>query len=593
MMRYIRWQGALAFIAIFATALACAYLLAGPIAKSLIEKYGADYTGAEVNVAKVDVQLMPLALDIYGLQATDPKTPENNMASFDQATASIDAWQLIFGRTIIENLEIEALAFGEQRASAGEVYRVPEDDKQAGNANWGQDIQQNLPDPKALLNDANLKTVKRAKALETSYAEEKENLASLKQQLPDKAKLKVYEQRLKALSKMKVKNLADLEKVKQEFDQLKAEFKQEKTKLKAVKEQVLASKQRLSADVTALKNAPEEDWQDISNKYQLSSIEAEDFAHMLFGEKAREYTQWAEIIFQYVKPMLANSKKSDEQSATVVTTGGRFVHFDEENPLSSFWLKNGKVSLKLADAKYQVKLSDITLQHWMINKESLITVDADNAEKLGLLAATSSFSLDANNLLTALGDWSLNQFPLDNIDIQKSENFQLSLVHALLKVVGQFNVNNGQLNFDSDFGLSDNSFSGDAKSSMAKAVIDALSNTEKLNFNLTAAGDWLDPNWQVKSELDNLLAGVANSQLSGKMADFKAKFQTGLSDKMDDSLSLGEGQLTEALDLEALTTDSDKAFDNLMKNDVVKQQKKKLEDKAKDKLKDKLGDLFG
>ena len=62
---------------------------------------------------------------------------------------------------------------------------------------------------------------------------------------------------------------------------------------------------------------------------------------------------------------------------------------------------------------------------------------------------------------------------------------------------------------------------------------------------------------------------------------------------MAGSLSLGEGQLGELLDFETLLNDSDKAFENLANNDVVKQQRKKLEDKAKDKIKDKLGKLFG
>lgn len=595
-MRYFRWQGALAFIAILALVFAFVYLLAGPIAKLAIEKGGAEYTGAEVNVGKVNVELSPFMLNIVEFQATDPKKPENNMVSFKDATVSVDLWQLIFGRTIIDMLAVNDLTFGDKRQKMGQVYRAPADADQASQNPWADEVEINLPDVNELLANADLKTVKRAQALEQSYADEKAKLEALKADLPSKEKLAEYQERVKALSKIKVKTLADIEKIKKEFDALKKEFKAEKAKLAQAKEQVLASKTRISDDISALKNASEEDWQDISSKYQLSTIETEDFAHMIFGEKAREYYQWAELILTHVKPLLASSGATDA-AQEVPSTGGRFVHFDEENPLPSFWLKKGNVSITLADTSYSISLDDITHQHWLINKASAIVVNADDSgsanAKLGALAAKSQFELDSAQVLSAAGDWSLNQFPLNDIDLQESDAISLSLVHALLKVVGDFSVDAGELKLNSDFSLTDNEFNGEASSKLANAVLGALSSADSLNLNLSADGNWQNPDWHVKSELDKLLAGAVTSQLSGELAGFKNELQAGLTEKMGGSLALGEGGLTQALDIEALLTDSDKAFDNLMKSDVVKQQQKKLEDKAKDKLKDKLGDLFG
>ena len=597
-MRYIRWQGAVVFITIMLTILAIAYVFAGPIAKSMIEKYGAEYTGAEVNVASVDVELMPFALQINELQATDAKKPSNNMVSFDSANASVDLWQLIFGRTIIESLEVNGLAFGEKRSTEGKVYLAPDEsadgEQDAENPNWLDDVQQNLPDPKTLLDNSNLQTVKSANKLEQTYQQEKETLAQVKAQLPTEEKLKEYQDKVKALAKIKVKSLEDIEKIKTEFDQLKKQFKQEQAALKSAKEKLIAAKNNISADVTALKNAPEQDWQDISNKYQLSSIEAEDFAHILFGEKAREYYQWAAIVLEHVKPLLEKSGDGSTTPESIDVKGnGRFVHFDEENPMPSFWLKKANLSLKLADANYQVTLSDVTHQHWMINKRSLVEVNADDKEKVGALSAKAGFSLNALQALTADGDWSLTQYPLNDVVIKESKDFNLQLVHALLKVVGQFDVKEGQLNFNSDFALSNNDFTGSSDAKLAKVIIDTLTNTNSLSLTLLADGNWLSPKWQVNSELDNLLSNAFKSQVSAKLNDFKQELQSGLNAKMGDSLALGEGQLSELVDIEALLTNSDKAFSDLANNDVVKQQKKKLEDKAKDKLKEKLGKLFG
>ena len=598
-MRFIRWQGGLVFIAIIVMVLAVFYFFAGNIAKSYMEEYGAQYTGAEVNIESVDVELMPFALQVTGLEATDLQKPQINMVSFDHAVASLDLWQLIFGRTIIESLDVSGLAFGQQRAVAGEVYRQSSasenGSKEQKQGDWLDDMQQNLPDPEELLKNSNLKTVKHAAALEQTYKSEKQTLAQIKQQLPNKEKLKTYEQKVKALSKVKVKSLADFEKIKRDFDQLKAEFKQEQAQLKIAKEKLLTAKEKITANVSALKSAPQEDWQDISTKYQLSSIEAEDFAHLLFGEKAREYYQWAEIVLEHIRPLLTKSDtvNADAMKDLDAKSKGRFVHFVEESPMPSFWLKKANLSLKLNEASYQVLLNDVTHQHWLIDKQSSLTVNADDKEKVGTLAAKVGFSIDATSTLTADGDWSLNQLPLNDIKIKETEAFNLDLVHALLNVMGKFMIEQGQLTFNSDFALSDNEFTGSASSKLANVVIDTLSNTEALNLALSANGDWLAPQWQVNSELDNLLSDAFKQQVSAKLDGFKQELQTGLNAKMGDSLSLGEGQLTELLDIETLLNDSEKAFENLVESDVVKQQKKKLEGKAKDKLKEKLGKLFG
>ncbi|WP_448211482.1 TIGR03545 family protein [Colwellia sp. MEBiC06753] len=594
-MRYIRWQGAIAFIVISALILGILLLASGPVAKMLIEKYGAEYTGAEVNVEKVSVALMPLTLTIDGLQATDPKKPSNNMVSFNQALASVEFWPLIFGKTIIDQLTVESLAFGQTRASIGEVYRQPEETDDAGQSfNWLDDIQQNLPSPKELLANANLKTVKRAQAFEQTYQQQRTDFKNIKQQLPDAEKLKSYEKRVEALADVKVKTLEDLEKIKTEFDQLKQEFKKDKAQVKSVQEQVVAAKHQITEELTALKNAPSEDWQDISSKYQLDTIESEDFAHLLFGEKAREYYQWADIIFEHVKPLI-NNKSGEEPTSAPVDSGskGRFVYFDEENPTPSFWLKKADISMAQGEATYIANLTNITHQHWLIGQRSTVKVAADNKANIGAVKLNSDFAFDSNQLLSANSDWNVAEFPLNNIEIQQSSKFNLNLVSALLKVAGNMSIDQGQLSFNSDFALMKNQFTGGAESKLANVLIDTLKNTPSLSMDLSATGNWLSPSWQLSSDLNGLLAGAFKQQASAKLTEFKQKLQVGLNAKLGDSLSLAEGEYAQLLDLETLISDSDKALENLANSDVVKQQKKRLEEKAKDKLKDKLGKLFG
>ncbi|WP_448551459.1 TIGR03545 family protein [Thalassotalea montiporae] len=597
MSKVIRWQGLIAFVVILALILGSVVLFAGPIAKMAIERFGGNYTGAEVNVDRVDVNFAPFGVEIWQLQATDPKAPEQNMVAFEHADASVDLWPFLFGKTIVENIEVKALSFNTARQSAGRVYRAP-DESAIGNMTeqWQDDIQANLPDPNELLAQSNLLTVQRAKALEATYQQEKDLVERTKAKLPTKETLKDYQARVKALGDVKVKSLADIEKIKADFDKLKADFKQEREKIKQAKADVIAAKNTLSEQVVALKNAPSEDWQNISQQYQLQTLEAEDFAHILFGEKAREYYQWADIVFAHVKPLLAN-KADGEQAASEQTAlakeQGRFVHFEEDSPLPDFWLKQGSVEVVAGDARYQAKLSDITMQHWLIDKASDIKIAADGIQGQGALDAALDFTLDASQQLTSQGNWQLAKLPLENIGLQETDNLTLQLVSALLSVAGNMSVNNGELALTSDFDLASSQFDGSADSKIANVVLDTLKANQALGLTVNANGNWLSPDWGVSSDLDNILGNALAQQVETKLAGFKSELQAGLNDKMAGSLSLGEGQLGELLDFETLLNDSDKAFENLANNDVVKQQRKKLEDKAKDKIKDKLGKLFG
>ncbi|REL25729.1 TIGR03545 family protein [Thalassotalea euphylliae] len=595
MSKVIRWQGLLAFVVIIALLFGAVILFAGPIAKMAIERFGRHYTGAEVNVAEVDVNFAPFGVKIWQLQATDPKAPQNNMLAFDAADASVELWPFLFGKTIVDNVEIKALSFNTARQSVGAVYRAPEESA-VGNmaAQWQDDIQANLPDPKAVLEQSNLLTVQRAKALEETYQREQDLIERTKAKLPTKETLKEYQARVKALGQVKVKSLADIEKIKADFDQLKADFKQEREKIKQAKAEVIAAKNTLSEQVVALKNAPSEDWQNISQQYQLQTLEAEDFAHLLFGEKAREYYQWADIVFTHIKPLLAGEGEQTAQEQTALAMAqGRFVHFEEDAPLPDFWLKQGRIEVVAGDARYQAQLSDITMQHWLIDKASDVKIAADGIQGQGALNAALDFTLDASQQLTSQGNWQLAKLPLENIGLQETDNLTLQLVSALLSVAGNMSVNKGNLALTSDFNLAGSQFDGSADSKIAKVVLDTLKANQALGVTVNANGDWLSPNWGVSSDLDNLLGNALAQQVEAKLAGFKSELQAGLNDKMAGSLSLGEGQLGELLDFEALLNDSDKAFENLANNDVVKQQRKKLEDKAKDKIKDKLGKLFG
>ena len=597
-MKYLRWQGAASFFVIFGAIALCLYLFAEPLIKKGIETSVALYTGAEVNVAEVDLAYSPLTLSIKGFEATDAEQPSMNLVAFKEAKADLHLWQYLLGKVIIDELVVDGLSFSTKRASIGEVYLdtdlADEEETAAAEGSTLADIKQQLPDPKQLLNDSDLLTVKASQALSASYQSEAEKLKDLKAKLPSKEKLAAYQEKVKALGKIEVKSLEDIEQIKAQYNELKAEFKAEQAIVKAAKEQLAASKNVLSERVTALKNAPSQDWQNIEKTYQLENIDGADFAHLLFGAQAREYYDTAMAIYQKLSPLLT-ANNTPEQEEKIAATG-RYVLFDEENPLPEILIKKAHFSMNLPQGDLAIDVNEFTHQHWLRNLPTRYQVNSQNLNQQGTVNLLGEFTLNQQGLFNTDGKWTLEGMPLTNAQLGNSDKLSLTLKQGSLFAGGQYQASNTAIDTNNAFTIKNAQYDGKADNSMGKLVLDTVSSLDELVLKVSADGALTSPTWHVSSPLDKALKNAVSKKVDEKLTSFKADVQAGLNDKLASALNMPNDGKAQLLDLESVLNDSDNALDNLLDSDVVKQQedklKDKLKDKAKDKLKDKLGGFF-
>ncbi|RHW75149.1 TIGR03545 family protein [Colwellia sp. RSH04] len=591
MSRFIRWQG----IAVFATlvALMCAfvYLFAGTLVKKGIITAAESSFGAEVNIDHVDVNFSPVSITINGMQVTDKEAPNLNLFSFEQAKASVDVWQYLFGKIIIEAFAVEQLKLNEKRAKTGAVYVLAEPDSNEGSSLSDQlpDFDLTLPDSKTLLANSNLHTVKAAEQLELTYQQEQEKLKSLKDSLPSKAKLKAYQERVKALTDREIKSLDDLEQLKADFDKVKASFKEDQLAVKKAKEQFNESKTKISSQLNALKVAPEKDWQEIENKYQLGSIDAEDFAHILFGEKARDYYQSLEHIYNLLSPYIKGNS-STEALEEKQFIQGRFISFKEDNPLPDFLLKQGTLSLELPQGDFSVTLNEITHQHWYRNKASEVLV---SSKVKGQVTLESEFTIAQEGTFNSKGEWSISGLNIPQSEIANSKALTLNLTSGLLAGVGSYSVLNSELVSDANLQITQANYDGKAETKFTKVMLETLNTLDSLDLGIKASGDILAPSLSMSSSLDKALSGAVKQQVANKLSSFKSGISTGLNSKVSEALDLNSANADEMINFESILTNTDQSLEELKNSDVIKQQQDKLKDKAEDKLKKKLGKLFG
>lgn len=595
MTKFIRWQGIVVFVTIIALLTAFIYLFADLIAKKAMERGLENYTGAEVNVASVEINYSPFIVKAKQIELTDAAQPTQNTVQIGELTAGADIWQYLLGRIHVEELIADKVEFATKRDSQGRVYRAPDssitDALKAKAQQTLNEAEITLPDPEELLAGSNLRTVKAANALEQSYQEESAKLAELKTKLPTKETLDNYKAQVEGLTKNKVKSIEDVARIKKEFEVIKKQFEQDKAIVLETKEQLSTTKAIMSERIATLKAAPEQDWQEIESTYQLDKIDSGDFAHMLFGPKAREYHDNALMAYQYIKPLLAPSQ--EQQQEVVNAAKGRFIHFDEDNPQPDILIKKAHFSIVTPQGDFDIDLSQVTHQHWLINKPSTFSLESNNLMVDGLAKLAGEFSLTPDHQFKSLGNWQLDKVPLPKTTLADSEKLAIDLLSGLLAGQGQFNVTNNDLDSTNAFTLSQAKYQGDAQSSLAKSVLETINAMDTLNIGVNAKGLLDDPRLSITSPLNQILQKAVVTQVNSKLAGFKSNIQGGLNKKLSSGLSIGDNAQSDILDFESLLNATDGTLDNLLKNDVVKQQEDALKNKAKDKLKSKLGDLFG
>ncbi len=584
-----RWQGLLGFIITLALIIALLFVYAGQLIKLSIEKGGSWYWGAEINVAKVEVDWSPFKLAVKDFQATDAKVPENNLVAFAEADVSVDLWQTLLGKTLIHQLVIDKVQVNQLRKSPGQVYGKPLDGLFSGvnsPAAMFEQSAQSLPDVDDLLKQSDLKTVKAGLQLQQTYKTEKAAMDTLVKDLPNKDKIAEYQQAIKKLTSTKINSPAQLAELKAEFDQLKAQFKADKNVLKQAKSQLKASKDNISLALKDLKDAPEQDWQDISGRYQLNSGGVANVTELIFGQQAKAYYEIGHKVYLRLKPMLdkmAQDKAAD--AAPIDLARGRFVHFAEDNPMPDWLVEKARISVQLAQGDFAIQIDELNAQHWLRNQPTELTVKSSNLLNSGALDFKANVALDQQQAVHSGADWTITGLALQQLPISESDKFNLTLNEAKLQLTGKLTFAEQQLDSQNQLTLNQSTFVGKSESKAGQVVVDILSGINDLTVDIDAKGDVQSPAFSIRSPLDEMIYEAVKQQLKAKLTAFKGKAQSGLQQKLTQQLSLNDSDAKALLALGDDFSELDKVLENLLKS--------KLNDKVKDTLKDKLFKKLG
>jgi uncharacterized protein (TIGR03545 family) len=115
----MRWKGLIAFIVIAGIWAGLTLIFMDKWIESGLEKMGQAITGAKVEIDQLDFRLLDLSIEWQRLQITDPKHTMKNLVETGRTAFRMNLSALLRKRIVIEEMALEQVRSGTQRASDG------------------------------------------------------------------------------------------------------------------------------------------------------------------------------------------------------------------------------------------------------------------------------------------------------------------------------------------------------------------------------------------------------------------------------------------------------------------------------------------
>ena len=550
------------FVVIFAVY----FLFANTIIKAVLEsKLGESY-GAEVNIESFDHSLFPTTVSLKGIALTNPTKPTRNQVFVGDANADVELAPLLSDQVIVNNLNLLNVQFDTERASPGEVYRVPE--RSLSFDEIKAKAKDAVPSVDELLERNPLKTaaaVKNARAAYDTYGEAlKTDYASL----PDKSRIDYYKTQIAQLQETDYKDPQALVQAKSAFDKLKAEMQADRALISDFTEKASKAKSVLSETASALKNAPQEDYALLKGVIAGDQEALSQVTYFVFGDKAAEYTEYLMAAMQIVMPLIQGEEKSEAPA-----------------DIPSILVKEANVSVLWQEESITSKWNNITNVHDVFGNPTTFTIEAAG-ELLKSFTSSGEFYIDGEGV-DASQQWSLAGVNMANIPLSGNESLSAVLTSALMKTAGSMQITDNKLTGSGTVDLQQLVMQATGESDTTKVIAKALQSLSSLNMDMFLEGTLSNPDFKIKSDLDNQLANMALSELTASQQDKLDELNQKLNAMIGNEQSLISGELGDVNSMISAAQGDSAAIEELLKsklNNVVEQQKNKLFDKLKGKF---------
>ena len=542
------------------------FLFANTIIKLVLEsKLGESY-GAEVNIAEFDHSLFPTTVTLKGIALTNPTKPTHNQVLVGEANADVALAPLLDDEVIVNELNLLDVQFDTERASTGEVYRVPE--RSLSFDEIKSKAQEAVPSVDELLERNPLKTTAAIENAKAAYETYGEGLKTDYGNLPDKSRIDYYKTQVSQLKETNYQDPQALLQAKSAFDQLKEEMSADRARIADFTSKASNAKRELTEAISALKSAPQEDYALLKGVIAGDQAALSQVTYFVFGDKAAEYTEYLMSAMQIVMPLIQGEEKSEAPTE-----------------IPSILVKEANVSVLWQNEAITSKWNNITNVHEVFGNPTTFSIEAAG-DLLKSFTSSGEFWIDSSGV-DASQVWSLAGVNMSNVAFSGNDTLDAVLTSALMTTTGSMKVTDNTLTGTGDVDLQDLVMEATGSSDVTSAIANALQSLSSLSMTMLLDGTLSNPNFNIKSDLDNKLAQAALSQLTASQQDKLDELNNKLNSMISNEQSLLSGELVDVNSMLSAAQGDSEALQALLQtqlNSVVEQQKNKLFDKLKGKF---------
>lgn len=578
-----RWPGLGAFLVIVGAIAAFSWLLLDTILKWSLERTLGTLNGAEVTIAEVEHQWVPLKIRMSGVQITDPAQPEYNRVAIGEIAGEMNWEQLLLGRFHFEEVVSTGIRVHTQRETPGEVYQLP--DKSQLQSWFGenmQDLKLAMPSVDEIIERVDLRTPTAISEAKQSFETQKQRVETLLDKLPTKERLAQYEAQVKALSEGEISTPTQLQQRKDKFAQLQKQFAADKAAIEEFKEVASSAVSELKTHMKEVKEAPQHDLDRISELMQLNSKGLSEITAVLFGEQARRWADYMLLAYDQLMPML--QRAADETAVKPPRGEGIWFSFAGADAPPDFLIKKARTEFALGQTILDVDWENITHQHAQLGQPTVFRARGENNALWSLLQLNGELALTEEGF-DARQQWKVQGVNLVETALSQRSEFAAKLLSAVLDSEGNVALRDSQFDGSAILRLANMTIEANAENQWTQVIAKALESLNRLDINADIKGALMSPDFKLSSDLDRQLGqalkaaamDAAGSELTALRQRLNSQ-SNGFVSEYGDDLNALSGMLTDAENRE-------ERLQSLLEA--------KLQDQLENKVKDKLKNLLG
>lgn len=549
MIRWVRWKGLVPFLIITILIAVFWFFLIDKYAETLIEKAGTSVVGAKVQLDEADVTLFPAGITLRRLQITDPDEPMKNAVEVARASFLIDALQILRKKALIKDMTVEGVRFGTPRETSGAVKK-PKAEKEAPGI--GTKLMDRLvlpsfemPDPKRLLEEEELETLRLASALKTDLENKKRDWEERINRLPDKNKAAEYEKRIKELTSKKT-GFKDILGAAAGLKEVKDDIERDINQITSARTDFAAEMESIKKRIGEVSKTPARDFGRLRDKYSLSPQGFANFSRILFGQRVYQLADKSLLWYGKLKPILERAKKKDgPEVVKPVRAKGRDVKFKEHNPLPDFLIRLTKASVSIKAGDIYGKVENVTSDQDVLGLPLTFDFSGENLKGMDSVRLDGSINHVKPDKVRDSAELRINGYVLKDVGLLAEKEFPVSIKNGTLDI--EMDVASTGEKISSSFkgklrSLAVSAGREDEKDALLRAMASVLGDVREINLKGEISGTLDDYSLSISSDLDDMLKGSILNQFRKQAAEWEKKLQAAIKEKTGAELKgLDEG----------------------------------------------------